>query len=91
MLSQIHTLLQQIPANGADGIRYFNRPLTVALGPFQSFDVWAACPAPDGAVYVMDADQAWHPLEDNASDRPVIEAIFKKLDDAVDWKRREVA
>lgn len=91
MITAIHQLLTQLPATGASDIRHFSRPIEVAIGRFQTFTVFAACPAPNGTVHVMDFSENWYPLEDNASDQPIIEAMHRQLEIMVDQNEKEVA
>jgi hypothetical protein len=43
------------------------------------FNVWALCAGPDHKLYVMDADQQWHPLENNLLGRQLIGLLHQRV------------
>lgn len=59
---------------------YFDAPLVVKRTPHTPpFNAWAACVSPEGSVYVMDAEEGWHQLEENQDSMLLIASLHQRL------------
>lgn len=77
MLKAIATIMRELCSH--DHL-YFDTPLKVKRAPnAPALHFWAASVSPAGDVYVMDADQEWHQVEQREQDAQVMESLFHRV------------
>lgn len=60
---------------------YFDSPVEVKTSPHTfPFSAWAVCVSPKDELFVMDADEAWHPVElTDINAALVIGSLYQRL------------
>jgi hypothetical protein len=80
MINKIEQIAFWVKALVGHEYLYFDKVLSVRTNPHAyPFNGWGVCVGPKGEVYVMDADEFWHQVEEGKTDEVIVDSLYQRV------------